>query len=58
MLAVFVSLLYYPISEQIFTYFFPESEFIELETICSWFDFLLHYENFIDVPFVETLWHI
>ena len=55
MLAEFVPLFYYPISEPIVTYIFPVSEFVLLETICSCSDILFDYENLIYVPFVETL---
>ena len=55
MLAEFVLLLYYPISESIFTYIFPVSELVYLETICSCSYFLFDYENLIYVPVVETL---
>ena len=55
MLAEFVPLLYYPVSEPIVTYIFPESELVLLETICSCSYFLFNYEKLIYVAFVETL---
>ena len=54
MLAEFLP-LYYPISEPIFTYIFPVSVLVKLETICSCSYFLLDYDNLICVSFVETL---